>query len=213
MISDIVQRDGFAVVPSVVTPKQIESSLAILSDVTRSRAGARHLLVNERIRALSETARLQKIATEILGKRAIPFRATLFDKSTAANWKVSWHQDTALPLQSKKESAGWGPWSIKDGIHYAHAPTTALERVVALRVHLDASEKENGPLRALPGTHKLGVLTDEDVAEIAKRETAVDCLAPRGSVLVMRPLLIHASSKITNTETRRVLHIEYAASL
>jgi hypothetical protein len=41
----------------------------------------------------------------------------------------------------------------------------------------------------------------------------VTCVAPRGGVVVMRPLLIHASSKVLSDEPRRVLHIEYADSL
>jgi hypothetical protein len=40
----------------------------------------------------------------------------------------------------------------------------------------------------------------------------VDCLVPKGGVLVMRPLIVHASSKSRSEMRRRVLHIEYAAS-
>jgi Phytanoyl-CoA dioxygenase (PhyH) len=36
---------------------------------------------------------------------------------------------------------------------YAHAPTNALNQVVALRVSFDDSTVENGPLRVLPPTH------------------------------------------------------------
>ena len=38
------------------------------------------------------------MAQEVLGRAALPFRATLFDKSPTPNWLVVWHQDTALPL-------------------------------------------------------------------------------------------------------------------
>ena len=76
------------------------------------------------------------IARETLGGEAFPFRATLFDKSPIANWLVVWHQDTALPLQERREAPGWGPWSVKDGVIYAHAPESALSQVLALRLHL-----------------------------------------------------------------------------
>ncbi|MET0554472.1 MAG: phytanoyl-CoA dioxygenase, partial [Vicinamibacteria bacterium] len=33
----------------------------------------------------------------------------------------------------------------------------------------------------------------------------------RGDVLLMRPLLLHASSKAATDAPRRVLHVEYAA--
>jgi ectoine hydroxylase-related dioxygenase (phytanoyl-CoA dioxygenase family) len=96
---------------------------------------------------------------------------------------------------------------------YAHAPAWALKRVLALRVHLDDSSLDNGPLRVISGSHALGLLSDDEVFEIARREPAIDCVAPRGSVLAMRPLVVHSSSKSQTDEPRRVLHLEYADSL
>jgi ectoine hydroxylase-related dioxygenase (phytanoyl-CoA dioxygenase family) len=96
---------------------------------------------------------------------------------------------------------------------YAHAPTWALEAVVALRVHLDDSTAANGPLRVLPGTHRLGVLSDAQIEQAVKVSAAVDCVAPAGGVVAMRPLTVHASSKSTAYHPRRVLHIEYAAAV
>jgi ectoine hydroxylase-related dioxygenase (phytanoyl-CoA dioxygenase family) len=156
-------------------------------------------------------ARLVSIARSALGNGAFAFRATLFDKSPEANWLVAWHQDTALPLREKREQAGWGPWSVKDGVIYAHAPATALSQVLALRVHLDDSTAENGPLRVLPGTHTIGVLSDEELHDVSSKTAGVDCTVSRGGVVVMRPLLVHASSKSQSEKPRRVLHIEYSA--
>jgi ectoine hydroxylase-related dioxygenase (phytanoyl-CoA dioxygenase family) len=106
-----------------------------------------------------------------------------------------------------------GPWSVKAGVTYAHAPTAALSRVLALRIHLDDSTLLNGPLRVLPGTHHCGVLSDEAVGLLAQRSEPVDCLVARGGVLAMRPLIVHASSKSRSDVPRRVLHIEYAACI
>ncbi len=168
---------------------------------------------NKRVAAVARDPRLLSVAQEILGRTAIPFRATLFDKSPVSNWLVVWHQDTALPLRERGEAAGWGPWSIKDGVNYAHAPANALEQVLALRLHLDDSATDNGPLRILPGTQMLGVLSDDSLHELSTKIAAVDCLVPRGGILAMRPLVVHASSKSLSNAPRRVLHIEYAASL
>jgi ectoine hydroxylase-related dioxygenase (phytanoyl-CoA dioxygenase family) len=155
---------------------------------------------------------MMKLARAVLGPDAFPFRATFFDKSPQSNWLVVWHQDTALPLRERLDVPGWGPWSLKDGIPYAHAPTSALSQVVALRVSFDDSTIENGPLRVLPGTHISGVLSDDGVHELATHIDSVDCVVPKGGVLVMRPLLVHASSKSQSEAQRRVLHVEYAAS-
>jgi len=156
-------------------------------------------------------SRLLGIARLALGQDAFPFRATVFDKSPTANWLVVWHQDTALPLKKRRERDGWGPWSMKDGVSYAHAPRTALSQVLALRLHLDDSGSANGPLRVLPGTHTLGLLTDDQLHDLSTRIPAVECLCPAGGILAMRPLLVHASSKSQSPSPRRVLHIEYAA--
>jgi ectoine hydroxylase-related dioxygenase (phytanoyl-CoA dioxygenase family) len=168
---------------------------------------------NSSVAALARDGRLTALAQAILGATALPFRATLFDKSPTSNWLVVWHQDTALPLRVRREVPGWGPWSIKDGVNYAHAPASALQQVLALRLHLDDSAALNGPLRVLPGTHTHGVLNDAALHELSTQIPAVDCLVPPGGILLMRPLVVHASSKSQSNAPRRVLHIEYASSL
>jgi ectoine hydroxylase-related dioxygenase (phytanoyl-CoA dioxygenase family) len=161
---------------------------------------------------LARDPRLVAMAADVLGSEPIPFGATLFDKSADANWLVAWHQDKALPLAERREVAGWGPWSEKGGVPYAIAPARALANVVALRLHLDDSTSDNGPLRVLPGTHKLGVLSDEQIDDAAGSIEAVTCTVERGGVIMMRPLLVHASSKVRVAASRRVLHFEYAAA-
>jgi ectoine hydroxylase-related dioxygenase (phytanoyl-CoA dioxygenase family) len=179
----------------------------------RSRAGARHLMSIPAVEAVAKDERLLQIARRALGDGAVPFRATLFDKSAQANWLVVWHQDTALPLVSRNDSTDWGPWSLKDGVLYAHAPAWALSRILALRIHLDPSTEENGPLRVIPGSHRAGVLSDDEILGLARTQEKVECLVPRGGVLAMRPLLVHSSSKARADKPRRVLHLEYADAL
>jgi ectoine hydroxylase-related dioxygenase (phytanoyl-CoA dioxygenase family) len=210
-----IDVEGFAVIASVFGRQEIDSFADTLlrESIARSRAGARHAMRYPLIASLAGDARLMQIAREVLGPGATPYRATLFDKSPTSNWLVVWHQDTALPLKDRADLPGWGPWSVKAGIHYAHAPSNALDSVLALRIHLDDSTASNGPLRVLPGTHRDGVLSDESVQRLAHEHSAVECIAKRGDVLAMRPLLIHASSKSHTAAPRRVLHIEYAASL
>jgi ectoine hydroxylase-related dioxygenase (phytanoyl-CoA dioxygenase family) len=213
-LKDQVAGAGYSIERSVFSNAECDALIAALADVSikRSRAGIRHLMANAVVSALAADRRLLAIADKELGTRAIPFRATLFDKSWQANWLVAWHQDTALPLASKFDAPGWGPWSEKAGILYAHAPEWALSRILALRVYLDQSTNEKGPLRVVPGSHR-GVLTDEGVREYVQAHAQVDCPAPQGGVLTMRPLLIHASSKSQSRRPRRVLHIEYIDSV
>lgn len=209
-----IDKDRFAITPEELAEQDRGVLLAELSapDLHRSRAGVRHAMRLPAVSTIAQHARLLGMAREVLGAKAIPFRATLFDKSTTSNWLVVWHQDTALPLRERREVPGWGPWSVKEGLNYAHAPARALSQVLALRIHLDDSTTENGSLRVLPGTHTLGVLTDDSIHELSLRVAPIDCPVARGGVLAMRPLVVHASSKSRSESPRRVLHIEYSAS-
>jgi Phytanoyl-CoA dioxygenase (PhyH) len=203
---------GFGVYHDVFTTLESRRLVIAVSEVKRSGAGARHVLRLPLVREVASDGRLLGIAARFVGGTPTPFRATLFDKASRFHRLVVWHQDTALPLRQRVDGGEWGPWSTRAGVLCAHAPAWALETVVALRVHLDDSVRTNGPLRVLPGSHRLGVLDDVEIAELVRKTTPVDCLAPAGGVVAMRPLTIHASSKVTVDRRRRVLHIEYAAS-
>jgi ectoine hydroxylase-related dioxygenase (phytanoyl-CoA dioxygenase family) len=206
---------GYSIVESVFDAREmIEASGALAAaSLPRTKAGIRHVLRLPAIRALAARPELLSLAANVLGSDPVPFRATLFDKSASANWLVTWHQDIALPLARRVDDPTWGPWSIKGGVLHAIAPASALEQVVALRIHLDDSTDTNGPLRVLPGPHQRGILSDEQIQHIVNSIAPVSCTARAGSVVAMRPLLVHASSKAIDTNPRRVLHVEYAASV
>lgn len=212
--SDEIEAKGFAIRTDVLPLDWMNQALDedIQRSPMRSRAGVRHAMVFGSVRTISRCPPVKQLACEVLGPRAFPFRATIFDKSSESNWLVVWHQDTALPLRHQSDVSGWGPWSTKQGISYAHAPAEVLSQILALRIHLDDSVSDNGPLRVLPKTHVLGVLSDDRIHELADEIPAVDCVVPKGGVMAMRPLLVHASSKSRTEAPRRVLHIEYAAS-
>jgi ectoine hydroxylase-related dioxygenase (phytanoyl-CoA dioxygenase family) len=205
---------GFAILPALFSHEYLDQLLREIDESAprRSRAGIRHALSLSPVMAMAREAQMIELAREVLGSEAFPFRATLFDKSPTANWLVVWHQDTALPLRERIDQPAWGPWSVKEGIDYSHAPSAALSQVLALRVSCDDSTLVNGPLRVLPGTHTLGVLSDDALHDLSIRIAPVDCVVPKGGVVAMRPLVVHASSKSQIEMPRRVLHIEYAAS-
>jgi ectoine hydroxylase-related dioxygenase (phytanoyl-CoA dioxygenase family) len=95
----------------------------------------------------------------------------------------------------------------KEGVLQVQPPAAVLEQLVAVRLHLDDCGPQDGPLRVLPGSHTAGVRPE---GALASAEGAVVCTAPRGSALLMRPLLMHASSKANGHSLRRVLHLLFA---
>jgi len=153
---------------------------------------------------------MQDLATAALGRDAFPVRAICFDKTREANWKVTWHQDVTIAVRKRIETPGYGPWSIKDGLSHVQPPASVLQRMVTVRLHLDDCGDANGPLRVVPGSHVHGRLSAVDISALRARESEVHCTALRGDVILMRPLILHASSAATAPDHRRVLHIDYA---
>jgi ectoine hydroxylase-related dioxygenase (phytanoyl-CoA dioxygenase family) len=144
---------------------------------------------------------------------APPFavRIVLFDKTPLANWKATWHQDVTIAVTEYREASGWGPWSRKDGGWQVCPPAGVLAGMLTARLHLDPCGPGNGPVRVVPGTHRLGRLSDPEISAAARSAIPVDCLAGVGAVVLLRPLLLHSSAPASDAGHRRVLHVEFAA--
>lgn len=209
----MIERDGYAVREGVFSEAECESVLSELSNyVDISRAGVRNLMSVDVVARVATDERLRRLTEDLTGTMLTPFKAILFNKTGKANWLVAWHQDTALPIEQELTTGGWGPTSIKEGITFSHAPSDALNQILALRIHLDASTADNGPLRVIPGSHHHRI-SDDEFGDITNAGLHVELTVGRGGVIAMRPMLVHASSKCITEEPRRVLHIEYAQSL
>src|SRR3954454_20557270 len=100
---------------------------------------------------------------------------------------------------------------MKHGVPHVRPPAAILEKVLAVRRHLDDSGEDNGPLRVLPGTHRRGILSDAEIVATSKEEEVV-CSARSGYAILMRPLVLHASSPARTSSARRVIHIEFASA-
>ncbi|HEU0120919.1 MAG TPA: phytanoyl-CoA dioxygenase family protein [Bryobacteraceae bacterium] len=210
---------GFAILPRVLAPSAIDALVQAIENAPAARqragrGGVRDLLNRvPAVRTLSRSLPLRQLVDPVLGAHARPVRALLFDKTPAANWKVPWHQDLTLAVQARHDLPGYGPWTVKDGIPHVQPPVAVLENMLALRLHLDDCGEHNGPLRVLPGTHALGRLAADEIDELQQSRPAVTCLARRGDVILLRPLLLHASSPAAVPARRRVIHIEYASAV
>ena len=134
------------------------------------------------------------------------------DKTSEANWNVAWHQDLSIAVRERMDVRGFGPWSIKAGVVHVQPPREVLERMVTLRLHLDDCMAENGPLRVIPCSHSQGVLTPAKVSQMTSESKAVTCTVGTGGAIVMRPLILHASSKALRPSHRRVVHLEFSSA-
>lgn len=213
-------RDGFLIVPDLLPLADCdalaEELSALLEEQQRltpkARGGLRNVLrVSSRAAAVAASENFTSLVSGLIGGNAFPVRAILFDKTDGANWGVPWHQDLAIAVAEQIETQGFGPWSIKDGIVHVQPPQQILAAMITIRLHLDDCAADNGALRVLPASHTSGELDSESISAWAARESPVTCEIPKGGALLMRPLLLHASSPAKNPSHRRVLHVEYAA--
>lgn len=203
-----IDEDGFSMVPEVLPPDRVAGLALSLGAV--SGAGNRGMLAHPAVAELAGSEAFLNLVRPHLPEEPVPVRAILFDKSPETNWLVPWHQDLTLALPEKREIAGFGPWSVKDGIPHVQPPVELLERMLTLRLHFDDTDETNGALRVIPGSHLQGKLSASQIQEQRDKNPECHCVVPAGGVLLMRPLLLHASSRSTRSGHRRVLHIEYA---
>lgn len=202
------EHQGFALVRDLIDISARDTVLSALGPI--SSAGKRGLLA---VPAVAEFARSKQILALIrphLPAEPVPVRAIYFDKSPDTNWFVGWHQDLTIALRDRAEVPGFSLWTVKDGIPHAQPPVECLECMLTLRLHLDDADADNGALRVLPGTHHFGILLSQRIDELVASQPEVLCAAAAGDALLMRPLLLHASSRSKSARLRRVLHIEYA---
>lgn len=216
-----LERDGFAIVPDAVAPAVVDELVRALDRVDPGAAGLdrgrgvyalRNLLQNvPATRRLARSAPLRALVAPVLGPNAFVVRGLFFDKTAESNWLVPWHQDLTIAVRARTAAAGYGPWTVKAGVPHVQPPVAVLERMLTLRVQLDDAGASNGPLRVLPGSHAHGRLDAEATRAWLEQTAPVSCVVPRGGVLLMRPLLLHASSPSDAPGHRRVVHLEYAA--
>lgn len=138
-----------------------------------------------------------------------PVRAILFDKSPQQNWALGWHQDRTICVRSRVDVLGFGPFSIKQGLVHVEPPFQFIERMRTLRIHLDPVTEDNAPLIVASGSHTLGRIPADEVAEIAEASTKIVCLAERGDVWAYATSILHASERSTFAGRRRVLQVDY----
>jgi ectoine hydroxylase-related dioxygenase (phytanoyl-CoA dioxygenase family) len=206
-IARIVEQDGFVTVAACLSA-QIIDELGI--DLSGTRHAQRNLLDVPIVRKLATSKPVRALATAVIGSGCFAVRGILFNKTPTSNWKVVWHQDKTIAVKERKELPNFGPWSVKSGVVHVQPPPSVMGKMLAIRLHLDESSESNGPLRVVPGSHLGGDLSPAEVAAWRGR-AAVTCTVPRGGAILMRPLLLHASSSSLKPAMRRVIHLEFAA--
>ncbi len=199
---------------------QLREASASEASVLRSRGetyGSRNLqCLLPQLKAYLNRSPLESILRALLGEEAAVVRILFFDKPPGRSWSVPWHQDRTIAVQDNKlPSQHFCKPTIKAGMAHVEAPTWLLQRMITLRLHLDAMTSDNGPLIVVPGSHH--ALQESEVqnpeatrADSVNAANPTELHAAEGDLLLMRPLLSHSSRVSTpkTTQHRRVIHIE-----
>jgi ectoine hydroxylase-related dioxygenase (phytanoyl-CoA dioxygenase family) len=209
-----VEENGFATIDRYLDLDSIDLLIRSVADFHHSsgRAGIRNLLeLSPHIQQLAQSQEIRDLVEPILGDGARVIRGIFFDKQPGANWKVPWHQDRTIAVKNRVDVPEYHPWSLKGGIPHVQPPTAILDQMLTVRIHLDQTDESNGALRVIPGSHCHGKLADVEIDRWKQLSSGISCNLEPGGILLMRPLLVHASSMATIPSHRRVIHLEYAS--
>jgi len=199
------EERGYAVIEEALDARQC----AVVSErvsMGATRVGSRNLLYNLWCVELALCLKGRAEIAVHLPVGAVAVQCTLFDKSPVKNWLVPLHQDLSIPVRERIVHADFVGWSEKEGVLFVQPPVAVLQSLVAVRVHLDEAGPGSGALRVVPGSHRGGRLSEAEARRRHQANGEVECFAKQGDAFLMRPLLLHASSKATEHVRRRVLH-------
>jgi ectoine hydroxylase-related dioxygenase (phytanoyl-CoA dioxygenase family) len=152
--------------------------------------------------------KLRSLIDDLFGNDYFIVKSIYFDKPEESNWFVAWHQDLTIAVDKKAELHGYGPWTVKFNSFGVQPPLEILEDNFTVRIHLDDADKTDGALKVIDGSHLKGVYRTENIDWEIEKETICDVKA--GGVMIMRPLIFHASDRSTQNKQRKVIHIEFS---
>lgn len=204
-------RDGARHIPAALDATALTILEAAFAVLPADRAGQRLTGLTPLAPLLAPTGAIGRHAAAHLGDAARPVRALFFDKSAATNWALGWHQDRTIAVAAPVETPGFGPWTVKQGIHHVAPPQSLLDHMLTLRVHLDDVDADNAPLLVAPGSHRHGRVAEADAPALVERCGVQPCLAQRGDIWLYVTPILHASEAAANPRHRRVLQLDYSA--
>ncbi len=183
----------------------------MLAGLPQEAAGTRIHGIEPLRRFLSSDGLVGAHAASALGRQARAVRAVLFNKTAETNWSLAWHQDRTICVRERVDAPGYGPWTVKAGLHHVAPPFDLLARMVTLRVHLDDVPMTNAPLIVAPRSHRLGRVPVGGIEQAVRECGSHICLAKAGDIWLYSPPILHGSAAATTPAQRRVLQVDFAA--
>jgi ectoine hydroxylase-related dioxygenase (phytanoyl-CoA dioxygenase family) len=213
-----IEKNGFTIINNIFTEDEIAHLITIIQKADSSNDTFRKtkdlFAIRQFLKEVPDivpfilTQKLSSIIAPLFGTDYAVVKSIYFDNPGDSNWFVAYHQDLTISVNQKIDIAGFGPWTVKQNQYAVQPPLSILENNFTIRIHLDDTDENNGALRVIPGSHKKGIYRAETINW--NEESEVVCSVLKGGIMIMRPLLLHASSRTNNNHKRRVAHIEFS---
>jgi hypothetical protein len=213
-----LQSAGYAIINEVFTEQEIAGILDIINNIDTSGPAFRKtndLFAIRRfikevpaISPLIFNSCLCDIITHLFGSNYFLVKSIYFDKPEQSNWFVAYHQDLTISVDERKPVEGFEQWTVKNDQFAVQPPVALLENIFTIRIHLDDTDENNGALKIVPGSHRKGIYRPETIDW--NKEKEVVCKVPKDGIMIMQPLLLHASNRTVNNNKRRVIHLEFS---
>ena len=206
---ELLNEQGYAIVPAIFSSAELEAISKFIQHVHGDSLtfGERNFL--NRTPGLQEllmNSPMKKLLSEVAPDYFI-IKCIYFDKPPGANWFVSFHRDQTIFVKEKKETFGFKNWTNKENEFGVQPPAEYLGNIVTIRIHLDDADETNGALKVIPYTHSEASIRPTILSSFSDSDSVL-CPVKAGGVMLMKPLLVHASSKSTVEKSRRVIHLE-----
>ncbi|RYE19484.1 MAG: phytanoyl-CoA dioxygenase [Sphingobacteriales bacterium] len=215
---DELSNDGFTIIDQIYTDAEVQAIHNTLSEVQSTNANFRKtddlFAIRQFFKEVPQMLplvlndKLKSIISDLFGSEYFIVKSIYFDKPGNSNWFVAYHQDLTISVTNKIDMPGYGPWTVKQGQFGVQPPIEVLEDNYTVRIHLDDTNEDNGALKVIPASHKKGIYRAETIDWNTEREAI--CNVDAGGIMIMKPLLLHASSRTVNEQNRRVIHVEFS---
>jgi len=207
--------DGYQIIPQSLDRKAVIDLRQAVADAIKpdSDYGVRE--VHRQISLVEQLANSKSIA-KIISEQTnyTQFRlikAIYFNKNAERNWSVPWHQDKTIAVKQRVMLPGFKNWTVKKGVPHVQPPLDVLAKITTMRIAIDDANASNGGLKILPRTHKLGVLNRAEIEQIIRRRAPLSLNLKAGDIVLLHPLILHASNKSIDLSSRRTVHLEYSS--
>ena len=212
-----IQTSGYTILDDVYSHQETQNIIALITEASQGSdafrktedlfAIRRFLKEIPEVKPLIFSRKLKSIISDFFGAAFFVVKSIYFDKPEKSNWFVGWHQDLTISVNKRADLPGFSFWTKKFEQYAVQPPIEFLDTGFTIRIHLDNTDENNGALKIIPGSHLKNVLRPDD-PDIQLQSKKL-CPVRAGGIMVMRPLLMHASDRTTSNNQRRVIHIEF----